>query len=84
MPKASLPLHRRARVPPAPGPLPPAAMRHPHRLRRRPEQPTPVTGSDLRAAADAVLVGKKYDGAQHGSMGCNIKWKAGNEPEYAR
>ncbi len=48
----------------------------------RPQQPTPVTGSDLRAAADAVLAGKKYDGPQHGSLGCNIKWSPGNEPEW--
>jgi len=48
----------------------------------RPEQPTPVTGSDLRAAADVVLAGKRYDGAQHQSLGCNIKWTPGNEPEW--
>lgn len=48
----------------------------------RPEQPTPVTGSDLRAAVDAVLAGKSYDGPQHGSLGCNIKWTPGNEPAW--
>lgn len=48
----------------------------------RPEQPTPVTGSDLRAAADAVLARAKYDGPQHGSLGCNIKWTPGNEPTW--
>jgi len=48
----------------------------------RPEQPTPVTGSDLRAVADAVLARKKYDGPQHGSLGCNIKWTPGNEPVW--
>lgn len=48
----------------------------------RPEQSTPVTGSDLRAAADAVLAGQRYDGPQHGSLGCNIKWMPGNEPEW--
>ncbi len=48
----------------------------------RPEQPTPVTGADLRAAADAVLAKKPVAGAQHGSLGCNIKWKPSNEPAY--
>jgi peroxiredoxin len=42
----------------------------------------PVTGADLRAAADAVLAGRPVSGDQAASMGCNIKWKAGNEPEY--
>jgi len=48
----------------------------------RPEQPTPVTGADLRAAADAVLGKKTVAAAQHGSLGCNIKWKSGNEPVW--
>jgi peroxiredoxin len=42
----------------------------------------PVTGKDLRAALDAVLTGKAVSTAQKPSMGCNIKWKTGNEPEY--
>lgn len=42
----------------------------------------PVTGRDIRAAADAVLAGLPVDGAQRPSLGCNIKWKAGNEPTY--
>lgn len=42
----------------------------------------PVTGADLRAAADAVLAGKAPPADQAPSMGCNIKWKAGSEPEY--
>ena len=42
-----------------------------------------VTGADLRAAADALLAGKAANVEQLPSMGCNIKWKAGNEPEYA-
>jgi len=41
-----------------------------------------VTGKDLRAAADAVLAGRPQPSAQTPSMGCNIKWKPGNEPEY--
>jgi hypothetical protein len=42
----------------------------------------PVTGADLRAAADAVLAGRPISAEQAPSMGCNIKWKAGHEPEY--
>ena len=50
----------------------------------RPGNGVPVTGKDLRAAADAALAGWPIPAAQKPSMGCNIKWKAGNEPEYAR
>ena len=49
----------------------------------RPGNNVPVTGSDLRAAADAVLSGKAASTQQKASIGCNIKWKKGNEPEYA-
>jgi peroxiredoxin len=42
----------------------------------------PVTGKDLRAAADAVLSGKSVSPDQKPSIGCNIKWKPGNEPDY--
>lgn len=48
----------------------------------RPENGIPVTGADLRAAVDAVLAGKKPSQQQLPSIGCNIKWRAGNEPEY--
>ena len=48
----------------------------------RPGNGVPVTGKDLRAALDAVLVGKPVDPNQKPSIGCNIKWKAGNEPDY--
>ncbi len=48
----------------------------------RPGNGIPVTGKDLRAALDAVLAGKPTSEFQTPSMGCNIKWKAGNEPEY--
>ncbi|MFY0992871.1 thioredoxin family protein [Halomonas sp. C05BenzN] len=41
----------------------------------RPSKDTPVTGADLRAAADAVLAGRAPDADQKPSMGCNIKWK---------
>jgi peroxiredoxin len=48
----------------------------------RPGSDTPVTGKDLRAAIDAVLAGKDPVTDQTPSMGCNIKWIPGNEPEY--
>ena len=41
-----------------------------------------ANGKDLRAAIDAVLEGNKAAGDQYPSLGCNIKWKAGNEPNY--
>ncbi len=47
----------------------------------RPSNEKPVTGSDLRAALDAVLAEKNI-GEQKPSIGCNIKWKPGNEPSY--
>jgi len=46
----------------------------------RPGSPRPVTGADLRAAADAVLAGQPVAGEQQPSIGCNIKWKRGNAP----
>jgi peroxiredoxin len=48
----------------------------------RPGNDTPVTGEDLRRALDAVLAGRPVPTEQRPSLGCNIKWKAGNEPEY--
>lgn len=48
----------------------------------RPGNGVPVTGSDLRAAVDALLAGKPIAKEQRPSIGCNIKWKAGNEPAY--
>ena len=48
----------------------------------RPGGDQPVTGRDLRAALDAVLAGQPVDPAQRPSMGCNIKWRSGNEPGY--
>jgi peroxiredoxin len=48
----------------------------------RPDSGTPVTGADLRAAIDDVLAGQKPSEKQTPSIGCNIKWIAGNEPEY--
>ncbi len=48
----------------------------------RPKNTIPVTGEDLRGALDTVLAGGRPDTTQTPSMGCNIKWKAGNEPAY--
>ena len=48
----------------------------------RPGNGQPVTGADLRAAADAVLAGQSVAGEQRPSIGCNIKWNAGSEPDY--
>jgi len=48
----------------------------------RPQNEEPVDGKDLRAAADAVLEGKPVPEEQTPSLGCNIKWKPGNEPDY--
>ena len=42
----------------------------------------PVDGADLRAAMDAVLAGQPVSGDQKPSLGCNIKWKPGHEPDY--
>jgi thiol-disulfide isomerase/thioredoxin len=46
----------------------------------RPGNGIPVTGADLRAAADAVLDRKPVPAAQKPSVGCNIKWKPANGP----
>jgi len=46
----------------------------------RPGGGVPVTGADLRAACDAVLFGRPVSPDQKPSVGCSIKWKAGNEP----
>ena len=50
----------------------------------RPGNKLPVTGSDLRAAADALLAGRPVPSAQQPSIGCNIKWKTGHEPDFSR
>ncbi len=49
----------------------------------RPRQ-DPPNGADLRAAIDAVLNDQPVNPNQRPSMGCNIKWKPGNEPDYFR
>ena len=48
----------------------------------RPGNGIPVTGKDLRAALAAVLAGRTTSEFQAPSIGCNIKWKPGNEPDY--
>ncbi len=48
----------------------------------RPRSGATPTGEDLRAALDAVLAGRPISIEQRPSIGCNIKWKAGNEPRY--
>ena len=49
----------------------------------RPNSGKPVTGRDLRAALDAVLAGQPVEGQQRPSVGCGIKWRPGNEPDYS-
>jgi peroxiredoxin len=48
----------------------------------RPSNGIPVTGQDLRQAINAVLQDQEPSGEQKPSIGCNIKWKSGNEPDY--
>ena len=42
----------------------------------------PVTGKDVRVALDAILADDPINPHQKPSIGCNIKWKPGNEPDY--
>jgi len=49
----------------------------------RPGNDVPVTGSDLRFAIDAVLAGRAPAAKQTPSLGCNIKWRPGNEPRFS-
>ena len=48
----------------------------------RPGNGVPVSGRDLRAAIDALLAGEAGPARQKPSLGCNIKWRPGNEPDY--
>jgi peroxiredoxin len=48
----------------------------------RPSNLKPVTGADLRSAIDALLAGRALNPEQRPSLGCNIKWRPGNEPAY--
>lgn len=49
----------------------------------RPSNDRPIDGRDLRAALNAVLAGQAVSNDQRPSVGCNIKWKTGNEPDYS-
>lgn len=49
----------------------------------RPSGSGPANGADLRNALDAVLAGRPLPAEQVPSLGCSIKWKPGNEPDYA-
>ena len=49
----------------------------------RPGNGIPVTGKDVRSALDALLAAKPVAPNQKPSIGCNIKWKPGNDPEYS-
>lgn len=48
----------------------------------RPGNSRPVNGADMRNAMDAVLAGRSISGSQKPSVGCNIKWKRANAPDY--
>ncbi len=48
----------------------------------RPGNDKPVTGADLAAAIRALLANMPVPEEQIPSLGCNIKWKPGNEPDY--
>lgn len=48
----------------------------------RPKTDKPLTGKDLRSALDCILAGQPVPQEQRPSIGCNIKWKQGSEPEY--
>ena len=50
----------------------------------RPGNGLPVTGLDERAALEAVLAGKQAPAKQQPCLGCNIKWRPGNEPDYLK
>lgn len=48
----------------------------------RPSNDIAVNGADLRGAIDAIIAGKRVSERQRPSIGCNIKWKPGNEPDW--
>lgn len=50
----------------------------------RPSRDVPVTGADVSAAVEAVAAGRPVSDNQKASLGCNIKWKRGNEPPMRR
>jgi peroxiredoxin len=48
----------------------------------RPDSGIPVSGEDLRQAVDAMLAGQPVSEDQQPSLGCNIKWKEQQAPDY--
>lgn len=48
----------------------------------RPKNDEPITGADLRAAVESLLAGEPVPTEQKPGIGCNIKWRPGNEPDY--
>jgi len=48
----------------------------------RPESDLPVTGADLRRAVETLLAAEPHSAEQKPSIGCNIKWRPGSEPDY--
>ena len=48
----------------------------------RPGNDIPTDGVSLRSAIDALLNNEEPISEQLPSMGCNIKWKVGEEPDY--
>lgn len=48
----------------------------------RPGNGKPLNGSDMRRALDQLIDGVEVPAEQRPSIGCNIKWKRGNEPTY--
>ena len=50
----------------------------------RPGNDVPVTCEDIRRAIDAILEGRPVPAEQRPAVGCSIKWRPGNEPEYLR
>jgi len=47
----------------------------------RPKNNNPITGKDLMNACQRLSKGIAQEREQIPSLGCNIKWKSGNEPE---
>lgn len=43
---------------------------------------TPVTGDSLDGAIEAVRSGEALSAPQMPSLGCSVKWRSGNEPDY--
>ena len=50
----------------------------------RPGNALPCDGADIRAAIEALLAGRPLPAEQRPAIGCNIKWRPGEEPEWAR